>query len=172
MEMSIGVDDRRHAARIAQLTQKTNQFNLTTRRYSEDEIDRMMQMPDGLVAHFSLRDVFGDSGIVGVAIVRGRAPAATLDSFMMSCRVIGRRAESAFLEAVLGVLRRRGVRTLEAEYRPTAKNRLAATFLADHGFVTRADGRQERDLDGPVPAGAADLAIVVRLADARLGGTS
>ena len=164
MEMSVAFDDPRHSARVAQLTQKTNQFNVTTRRYTEADIVRLMGTPDCLVADFALRDVFGDSGIVGVAIARVTSRGeAELDSFLMSCRVIGRRAESAFLEAVLDALRHRGVRTVLADYIPTAKNGLVATFLAEHGFAPRHDGRHARSLEGPTPVAAIGMPITVRV---------
>jgi FkbH-like protein len=163
MEMSVMLDDARKTVRIAQLTQKTNQFNLTTRRYTEDDITRFISGEDSLVAHFSLRDIFGDSGIVGVAVVRLFVDAAELDAFLMSCRVIGRKAESAFLEAIVGALRQRGVKTVVADYLPTTKNKLAAAFLSEHGFGLRDDGRYERSLNDPPPAYAGGLPIAVRV---------
>ena len=164
MEISVSLDDRRQIARIAQLSQKTNQFSLTTRRYTEDEVARLIQAEDWLVAHFSLRDIFGDSGIVGIALVRQTAPdLAELDTFLMSCRVIGRMAETAFLETILEMLRRRGVTTLLADYLPTPKNGLVADFLPEHQFSLRPDGRYVRALDGADPA--RDIPILVRLAD-------
>jgi FkbH-like protein len=164
MEISVGLDDRRQIARIAQLSQKTNQFTLTTRRYTEDEVARLIQADDWLVAHFSLRDIFGDSGIVGIALVHQIAPdVAELDTFLMSCRVIGRMAETAFLEAVLDALRRRGVTTLLADYLPTPKNGLVAGFLPEHHFRSRSDGRFARALDGADRQ--RDIPILVRLAD-------
>ena len=135
MVMTVGLDDVRQAARIAQLTQKTTQFNLTTRRYSEADIRRFAADPDWLVAHFALADVFGDSGVVGVALVRGLGDAsAEIDTFLMSCRVIGRRAETAFLAHLLDVLAQRGVRAIQATYEPTARNALVREFWGAHGF--------------------------------------
>jgi FkbH-like protein len=164
MEMSVGVDDARQIRRIAQLTQKTNQFTLTTRRYSEEDIARLMQADDAMVVHFSLRDVFGESGLVGVAIVRlVSAGTAELDSLLMSCRVIGRKAETAFLESVLALARQRDVKQVLADYLPTAKNALVAGFLTDHGFREQADGRFERALDSSPPGIARDLPIIVHL---------
>jgi FkbH-like protein len=168
--MTVAIDDVRQVRRIAQLTQKTNQFNLTTRRYDEDEITRLMRADDALVAHFSLRDIFGDSGLVGVAIVRTPAGApAELDTLLMSCRVIGRKAETAFLETLLEAVRRRGGKSLLADYLPTRKNALVSTFLADHGFQARADGRHERALDAEPPASARDLPITVMVDDTGAG---
>ncbi len=150
MRMRIGLDDSAPLARLAQLAQKTNQFNLTTRRYDEAEVRRRIEDPHWLVAHFSLSDIFGDSGVVGLAMIGIDRAQAHLDTFLMSCRVIGREAESAFLEATLRDLRDRGVERLYAEYLPTPKNRLAAGFLPAHGFAPVGDGRWLRDLREPI----------------------
>jgi FkbH-like protein len=165
MRMVVGLDDLSQVPRISQLTLKTNQFNLTTRRYSEAEIRAFMESRECLVAHFSVADIFGDSGIVGVAVVRVTSPGvAELDDFLMSCRVIGRRAESAFLETVLSLVRQRGTQTVLADYVPTAKNKLAERFLGTHGFRPNGEGRLSRDLAAPAPAAAANLPITVDVA--------
>lgn len=147
MRMRIGVDDPAPLARLAQMTKKTNQFNLTTRRYDEARIAEMIASPEWTVAYFSLADSFGDSGIVGLALLRrvggGRA---VLDTFLMSCRVIGRHAEDAFLAAVLRRLAADGVAEVEAEFIPTAKNGLARDFLAQMGFSAVGEGRWARSL--------------------------
>jgi FkbH-like protein len=167
MEMTVAFNEGRQSARVAQLTQKTNQFNLTTRRYSEEQIQRLVEADDCLVAHFSLRDIFGESGLVGVAVVRLTSPqVAELDTFLMSCRVVGRKAETAFLETILEELQRRGVVALVADYLPTSKNSLVATFLADHRFVSRPDGRYQRGLDGPIRRDVDEVPIVVHPVDA------
>ena len=143
-------------------TQKTNQFNLTTRRYDELHMRRFIDASNWMVGYFSLKDVFGDSGIVGLALFELSVPAvAELDTFLMSCRVIGRKAESAFLNALLKRLAAAGVREVLADYLPTPKNRLVTTFLPDHGFVIGADGRFRRDLitTPPLPDGAYPMAI-------------
>lgn len=140
MVMHVGFDDERHTARIAQLTQKTNQFNLTTRRYSEAEVSAFMRDPDWLVAHFSLADVFGNSGIVGVAIVRGvSAKTAEIDTFLMSCRVIGRYAEQAFAHHVLQRLASAGVERVVARYAPTPKNEMVRPFWTSLGLTLTED---------------------------------
>lgn len=147
MKMRIRLDDVTALARLAQLTQKTNQFNLTTRRYSEAEIRVLIEAKDWMVAHFSLADVFGDNGIVGLALIRlGSDGRSELDTLLMSCRVIGRKAESAFLDALLRTLQEKGVRHLRAQYLPTSKNKLVESFLPDHEFILADDGSYLRDL--------------------------
>jgi FkbH-like protein len=148
MHMQVVYNGAAQVARLAQLTQKTNQFNLTTRRRDAAEMAACIAADDWLVAHFSLRDVFGDSGIVGLALVRLCDDGiAELDTYLMSCRVIGRDAEHAFLAALLRRLAHNGVRSILADYRPTKKNALVEDFLPKSGFVRRADGRFEQHLD-------------------------
>ena len=171
MHMTVAFDDPSALARQAQLTQKTNQFNLTTRRYQEGDVQGFHDAPDRLVAHFSLADVFGDSGIVGLALCRFDAPdRAHVDTFLMSCRVIGREAESAFLHAVLRELARRGATTVTAEYLPTKKNVLVERFLPEQGFEPESEPntgealRYSRDLATRPPRPADDFPITVDVA--------
>jgi FkbH-like protein len=164
MVMTVGIDDLAPLKRLAQLTQKTNQFNLTTRRYDEPHMRRLIDAPNWMVGYFSLKDVFGESGIIGLALFDLSEPAvAELDTFLMSCRVIGRKAESAFINVLLKRLAASGVREVLADYLPTPKNRLVTSFLPDHGFALGADGRFRRDLVAtpPLPDGAYPMAIEV-----------
>ena len=147
MVMTVGIDDPAPLKRLSQLTQKTNQFNLTTRRYDELHMRRFIDASDWMVGYFSLKDVFGSSGIVGLALFDLSEPAiAELDTFLMSCRVIGRRAESAFINVLLKQLAAAGVREVLADYLPTPKNGLVTNFLPDHGFAAGPNGRFRRDL--------------------------
>lgn len=147
MNMTVGVDDVSLVARLAQLTQKTNQFNLTTKRYSEEDISGMIRNDAFSVYHFSLADNFGSSGIVGLAIVEQRTSnEARLDTFLMSCRVIGRRAEHAFLHTIIKNLLSKGITELTSMYIPTRKNILVENFLPENGFIKSADGEYVRTL--------------------------
>jgi len=155
MCMTVRVDSASHLPRLAQLTQKTNQFNLTTRRYTEQDIARMIDDPGTSVYQFSLADTFGDSGVVGLAIItRDNQGRADIDSFLMSCRVIGRSAELAFLSRIIDCLEAEGVETLTARYIPTRKNAPVANFLDDAGFETMENGDHRLELekrgDGPL----------------------
>jgi FkbH-like protein len=135
MEIDVGLVDTATLARVAQLTQKTNQFNLTTIRRSEAEIEELARRPEARVSWVRVRDRFGDGGVVGVAITLVEQARATLDTFLLSCRVIGRTVETAFLALLVEDARRRGARSMEARFVPTKKNAPAAGFLAAHGFV-------------------------------------
>jgi len=170
MRMRVGFDDERHARRLAQLTQKTNQFNLTTRRYDEQRIRDFIDAPDWLVAHFSLQDIFGDSGVVGLALLRRvRADAVDVDTFLMSCRVIGREAEGAFLHCLLRRLFEQGVWEITAEYLPTEKNVLAADFLVQQGFDREDGGRHRIDLRESSPRPESEFPIAVEVAPSDRG---
>jgi FkbH-like protein len=122
-------------ARVAQLTQKTNQFNLTTRRYSEEEVSRMASRPDWTVQSISIRDRYGDNGLVGVAITADADRVCQVDTFLLSCRVIARSVETAFLSAIAEQAYARGCRALRGVYYPTRKNGPCKDFFAAHGFL-------------------------------------
>lgn len=129
--------------RLAQLTQKTNQFNLTTLRRGSSEVEALSREEDVILRSVRIRDRFGDNGIVGLVIARVEGTNATVDTFLMSCRVIGRTVETAMLAKLADELRTRGVETVIGRYRPTNKNGPARDFYVRHGFValeTAADG--------------------------------
>ncbi len=164
MTMQVRLNSQTRLARLSQLTQKTNQFNLTTRRYDEQQIKHFIAADDWLVADFSLADVFGDSGVVGLALIHLKSPQhAELDTFLMSCRVIGRQAEAAFLHALLRWLAEQGVVTVAADFISSARNGLARSFLADQGFEPGADGRQRRDLRMNPPQDESQFPIAVSI---------
>ena len=168
MTMRIGLDKPTHVPRLSQLTQKTNQFNLTTRRYDEQRVQAMVRDSGWTVADFSLADVFGDSGIVGLALLQRVSPRVVrLDTFLMSCRVIGRQAEGAFLHALLRHLADEGVDQVQAEFVPSAKNELARSFLADQGFVPDAQGTQGEPGAPGAPGGPAVQVRQLRTAPPR-----
>jgi FkbH-like protein len=121
-------------ARAAQLTQKTNQFNLTTRRHSEQQIADMAAREGWQVLTIRLRDRFGDHGLVGIAITRDESETCEIDTFLLSCRVIGRTVETAFLSHVASGAASRGCHQLSGWFLPTKKNAPARDFYAQHGF--------------------------------------
>jgi len=162
MKMRIGIDDQTSLARLAQLTQKTNQFNLTTHRYNEQQMRELIDARDWIVAHFSLSDIFGHSGIVGLALLKFHtAKQVELETFLMSCRVIGREAESAFLHALLRRLQSRGAAEVLASFIRTPKNELASRFLAEQGFEERADGKFSWSFAKASPKPEAEFPVTV-----------
>jgi FkbH-like protein len=135
MKVSIGPLDEFAFPRVVDLLQKTNQFNLTTRRHSAGELAALMADPACGAFWLRVQDRFGDNGIVGVALVQRREATAHIDSFLLSCRVIGRTVETALLSHVADWARRGGASLLEGEFIPTPKNSPAADFYERHGFT-------------------------------------
>jgi FkbH-like protein len=122
-------------ARAVQMLGKTNQFNLTTRRHSAAEVERFANARNGQAIALRLRDRFGDSGVVGLALAETVGETCRIDSLLLSCRVIGRGIETALLAEVGARAQHSGARRLVGEYIPTRKNGLCANFYPDHGFV-------------------------------------
>ena len=137
--------------RVVQLLAKTNQFNLTTRRH--DEVTLRRRVAEGWKVYtMHVTDTFGDFGLTGVAIAVPDGDAWHLDSFLMSCRVIGKSVETALLARIAADARGAGARTLTAEFIDSGRNEPARSFLGDHGFTPRTDGRLERSLADGGPA--------------------
>ena len=123
-------------ARVAQLTNKTNQFNLTSRRYSEQQIADIAASEGWECFSLRLRDRFGDNGLVGVAITHLEGDVSQIDTLLLSCRVIGRSVETALLWFLAERARAHGARRLQGWFLPTKKNAPARDFYAAHGFTT------------------------------------
>jgi len=130
-------------ARVAQLTQKTNQFNVTTQRYTEQQISQMSARSDYDVLAIRVQDRYGDNGLVGVAITRTQRDECVIDTFLLSCRVIGRSVETAMLSEVASRARARGCKKLIGRFLPTKKNAPARDFFRQHGFTLRSQSEQE-----------------------------
>lgn len=120
--------------RVAQLTQKTNQFNLTTRRYSEQRIEELAASTSSWVYSVRVKDRFGDNGLVGVIIIRDDGDLFEIDTFLLSCRVIGRTVETALLSFLVDRARARGKKQLQGWFVPTKKNGPARELYPTHKF--------------------------------------
>lgn len=129
MELKIQPANRFNTPRIAQMTQKTNQFNLTTRRYREDEI-HSFHAQKHLVLCMAVKDKFGDNGITAAGIIKldKNKRTAEIDTFLLSCRILGRGIESVFLKFILNKLKTLNYTNIEAAYIPTHKNKQTADF--------------------------------------------
>ncbi len=125
-------------SRISQLTQKTNQFKVTTRRYTEQQIAEMAATPGCQVLSIRVKDRFGDHGIIGAAITFDKADVCEIDTFLLSCRVIGRSIEIAFLSHLTKSAKARGCKWLSGWFLPTKKNAPASSFLQQNGFERKA----------------------------------
>jgi len=135
--------------RIAQLTQRTNQFNLTTRRYNEADIKKFAASRTHRVYFLKSSDRFGDHGIVGACITRKKQNALEIDTFLLSCRVIGRGIEQAFLHFICNEAQAQSADHLVGYYLPTRKNRLAENFYTDEKFdiISRSEDETVFKLD-------------------------
>lgn len=122
--------------RIAQLTLKTNQFNLTTRRYQEEDVETLAQDHTKLIGCAQTQDKFGDNGITGVYIVNKNHVDKEwfIDTFLLSCRVMGRGIEDAMMGYILGKAKEEGVIKVKAEFIPTKKNKPCEQLLPNFGF--------------------------------------
>jgi FkbH-like protein len=133
-------------ARIVQLINKTNQFNLTTPRVSEDEVRAWMADPCMKTWQVRLTDRFGDNGVVALMAARLRGEECALTMLLMSCRVLGRRLEEELLNLLGAAAREAGATCIAGAYRPTPKNGMVRDLLQSFGFrrvANNADGSTE-----------------------------
>lgn len=135
--------DDKNRPRITQLVNKTNQFNLTTKRYSEAQIESFEKDSGYYTLQVRLRDKFGDLGMIAVVIAEIGGPEMIIDSWLMSCRVLGRNVEQAMLARVVRDALEAGSERIVATYRPTAKNGMVRDLFDRLGFHL-----QQEDDDG------------------------
>ena len=136
IKIKISLDDKNSISRLSQLTQKTNQFNLSTIRYSENEIKNFMYDKNKFVFSAIYEDKFGNEGIVSVLIAEiTNKKEVCIDTFLMSCRTIGRKVETKILKKVLKILiEKHEVKSVKMKFNATKKNILAKEFYNDCGF--------------------------------------
>jgi FkbH-like protein len=135
MTLSVAPFDSAGRKRIAQLIAKSNQFNLTTRRYSEAEVAAMQSNPDIFTLQARLEDIFGDNGMISAVICRQTGQRWEVDTWIMSCRVLGRRVEETILQYLVEQARARGITEIIGRYIPTAKNGLVRHHFSRLGFA-------------------------------------
>ncbi len=134
MEIAVSEMNNLNIKRIAQMTQKTNQFNLTTKRYTVSDLKGMVNNGYKIWCA-SVKDKFGDNGITAASIIKIENDTAYIDSFLLSCRILGRGLENVFLSYLLNRLFDLGIKTVKATYIPSSKNAQAATFYEKNDFV-------------------------------------
>ena len=120
--------------RIAQLTQKTNQFNMTTKRYLEEDIRKFSKSNNYLVYCVRVEDKFGDNGITGVIIIEKNLKEWLIDTFLLSCRVIGRKIEDVIISKTIEKAKQANAQKLIGSFIPTNKNKPAEDFYKNFGF--------------------------------------
>lgn len=143
MKAQIRAFDPAYFSRIAQLTNKSNQFNLTTHRYSQSEIEQIAADPQYLTLCGRLEDKFGDNGVVSIVIGRKEKDVLQIELWLMSCRVLKRDMEYAMMDTLVKQCRDCGIRQIYGYFYPTAKNAMVKDFYALQGFE-----KLEEDVDG------------------------
>ena len=131
LRITIYKDDESIIPRMSQMSQKTNQFNLTTRRYTDSDISKFIACEDSTVFSFSVADKFGDNGMVGMCIINidNKTRTVDIDTFLMSCRIIGRNIEYAFMDYLMNFLSNNSrIDNVTAKYIKTPKNQLVKEF--------------------------------------------
>ena len=149
MKAMVAPFDDFHLPRIAQLIGKTNQFNLTTRRHCMPHLQAFVKDPNCVHFYFRLRDRFADHGLVSLMIAMRRADTLEIDTWLMSCRVLGRTVEATMLQSLFERAQALGCTSVRGRYIPTAKNAMAKDVFAKFGFelVEESDGSSLWGLD-------------------------
>jgi FkbH-like protein len=127
--------------RVAQLTQRSNQFNLRSVRYSEKQIAALANSPTSVTLAFELKDRFGDNGLISVVILEIQGEEFFVDTWLMSCRVLGRGVEQFVLSTIVGKARELGIKRVIGEYLATAKNGMVKDHYARLGFTAGTGNR-------------------------------
>lgn len=145
MSSEIGAFSTAHCERITQLINKTNQFNFTTRRYAQSEVEEIIaNQKDYVSVHANLVDKFGDNGITTCLIASVKDTNANIDLWVMSCRVFKRHLEYAVFDYLVEQCKQRGIKTISASYLPTAKNVIIKDFYEGIGFDIVLDSESEK----------------------------
>jgi FkbH-like protein len=135
MELTIAPVDTGHLPRVHQMFSKTNQFNVTTKRYGLGELEAMLASPRHHLGMAALRDRFGDLGIIAAFVLIEGGATLHIDSLLMSCRALGRGVETALMNFIKqAFIDREDLTRLTAEFIPTPKNKPAANYFADQDF--------------------------------------
>lgn len=163
MKAVIAPFDTAHAARITQLMNKTNQFNLTTRRYTDAEVSACMSDGNTLTLYASLADRFGDNGIVSALIGRVQDGILTIEEWVMSCRVFKRDLELAVFDALIAYCRTHNITSIEGDYLPTAKNAYVRTLYPTLGFSQTAESEEGTHYCFDIPAKSAPFCSVIEV---------
>jgi len=135
IEIIIKRCDESSKLRVAQLTQKTNQFNFTTKRYSLSEIETFMSSDTKRVLQVAASDRFGELGLIGVAIINLENDTAHIETFLLSCRALGRKIEVRIIGEIIDYLKSQNIKTVYGHYVPTNKNNQIQNFYSDLGFM-------------------------------------
>ena len=149
LNIKLFVDHKDSVPRMAQMTQKTNQFNLTTKRYTEGDISQFILNKDYKVFCISVSDKFGDSGITGLCILKldRSEKLAIIDTFLLSCRVIGRNIEHVFMDTIINKIKKEKILKIKSSFKKTLKNEQVRKFYDQFGFELKFENGKIKDYD-------------------------
>jgi FkbH-like protein len=133
LTITISRTDKESMPRVVQLINKTNQFNLTTKRFTHSELEMLLKEPDTWLIHMEMSDTFGEYGIIGVSLIRN----SVIELLLLSCRVLGKDAEVAFLSVILHFMKGCGIREATGIYIPSEKNIQTVSFYKNCGFTLK-----------------------------------
>ena len=134
LRIDVFAAQKQHFARVTQLINKTNQFNLTTVRRTQDEVEALAASRDALVLGMDIKDKYGDYGLVGVAILKKQDSSCIIDTLLMSCRVLGRGAEDTFIAKLVEAAKTLDCDELRGKYIPTSKNAMVKNLYQRFKF--------------------------------------
>lgn len=139
--------DERFYKRIAELTERSNQFNLRTIRYKVDDIEKIAKSSEYITRYYTLEDKFGDSGLIAVVIMKKTQEGAFIDTFLMSCRVLKRGMEEFIVNDIVNVAKDNGIKKITGEYIKTPKNAMVKDFYKKMGFDDVGNDKYELDIE-------------------------
>ena len=145
MNISIHINDKDILTRMSQMTQKTNQFNLTTKRYTEKEIGNFLEDKSYLVIAISVNDNFGDFGVTGLCIIKSSNKDAFIDTLLLSCRILGRNIEKKFLDIIVEILNKKNIVNLRSEFLRTLKNQQVEKYYDENNFIITASEENKKE---------------------------
>lgn len=155
LDMDAAIDDfiPMYIQRITQLSNKSNQFNVTTKRYTAAEMEEVFNSDEYIRLYGKLVDKFGDNGVVSVVIGKKDGTTLNMELWLMSCRVLKRDMELAMLDTLVGKCRQQGIKTIKGYYYPTAKNGMVKELYKTFGFDKVSEDEQgntvwQMDVDG------------------------
>jgi len=152
MVAKVGPFERSKYARIAELSQRSNQFNLRTVRYTEEEIEKIANNPNYITLYFTLKDRFGEYGVISSVIMkRINEHEVFVDTWFMSCRVLKRGMEDFIINSMFEAAKEAGYDTINAEYIPTAKNKMVKDIYFEKGFKCTSENHFVNKIDSYVP---------------------
>jgi FkbH-like protein len=155
--------DREHVERCLELLQRSNQLNLSTHRYTREELEQLLEQPDAICICTTCRDRFGDYGIVGFASIAISKDGPVLKDFVLSCRVALKKVENAWFQWLTGVARSSGYSKIRAPYGKTSRNGVLLKSMLEAGFVEtkRNDAGALLELGCDVTPPASDIVSVI-----------